>query len=171
MAGAASFSPIINSTAPHLSSRKRKRTEKTVRFDVEHTIIIDTYSPLDYDRGSIFSFPIQYRINPNILAASANEKKSNTPSLSLEIPLPPSSPCDSEASSPDIEQNQLLPSNDKKKKKPKLTVNTSVCSGDGPLFFTKLSTNYIRHRINNDNDEGDDTINGYLIPITPTTPF
>lgn len=129
---------------------KRKRIEKTVRFDVEHTVIIDTYSPLDYDRGSVFSFPIQYKVNPNI--------SRDTPTLSLEIP---SSPCDSEASSPDLEHRPFSPSKDKKKK-PKLTVNTSTC--DGPLFFTKLSTNHVRY---NDDDE-DDTINDYLIPSTPT---
>ncbi|KAI9263018.1 hypothetical protein EDC94DRAFT_518534 [Helicostylum pulchrum] len=131
---------------------KRKRIDKTVRFDVEHTVIIDTYSPLDYDRGSVFSFPIQYKVNPNI---STRE----IPTLSLEIP---SSPCDSEASSPDLEHHQFPPTSKDKKKKPKLTVNTSAC--DGPLFFTKLSTNHVRY---NDDDE-DDTINDYLIPSTPT---
>lgn len=137
-----------------LVSSKRKRTEKKVTFDIEHPVIIDTYSPLDYDRGSLYSLPIQYRINPNI------PKK---PILSLEIP---SSPCDSEASSPDTEQQQFSPITSKdKKKKPKLTVDTSVCSDDGPLFFTKLSTNHVRHN----DDEEDDTVNDYLIPIIAQT--
>ncbi|RCH94006.1 hypothetical protein CU098_009961 [Rhizopus stolonifer] len=144
-------------------SRKRKRCEKTVRFDVDHVVIIDTYSAMDYDRGSIFSFPIQYKINPAILA---NTIPKNKPSLSLEIPP---SPTDSESSSPDIE-TPTTPSIDKRKK-PKLTVNTSVCMG-GPLFFTKLSTNHVRHRVGSDEDETDedDSVNDYLVPITtPST--
>lgn len=153
---------LLNNTLPttKISSRKRKRTEKTVRFDVEHIVIIDTYSPLEYDRGSIFSSPIQYKINPNLLANIPKR-----PTLSLEIP---SSPCDSEASSPDIEQPLTLPVSNKKKR-PKLTVNTSVCSGEGPLFFTKLSTNHAKHN-SEDSDSG--LFSDYLIPVTtPTTPF
>lgn len=138
-------------------SRKRKRSHKTVRFDIEHIVIIDTYSPLDYDRGySTFpsSASIQYKLNPalNIIPTTAK------PILSLEIP---SSPCDSEASSPDIE----TPTTDcLKKKKPKLTVNTTMCS-DGPLFFTKLSTNHVKHSM-----QDDDCSNDYLVPITASTP-
>lgn len=134
-----------------LLSNKRKRTTKKVTFDVKHPIIIDTYSQFEYDRGSLYSPPIQYRINPNIPKG---------PTLSLEIP---SSPCDSEASSPDTEQEHYSPAISKdKKKKPKLTVDTSVCSDDGPLFFTRLSTNHVRHN----DDEEDDTMNDYLIPLT-----
>ncbi|KAG2193441.1 hypothetical protein INT47_006970 [Mucor saturninus] len=136
---------------------KRKRGEKKVRFDVEQPVIINTYSSLEYDRGSIYSAPIQYRINPNIIPKG--------PVLSLEIPT---SPCDSEASSPETEQEQYSPTSpkDKKKKKPRLTVDTSVCSDDGPLFFTKLSTNHVRHNDDNEKGEEDDTMNDYLIPIT-----
>lgn len=145
-----------------ISSRKRKRTEKTVRFDVEHIVIIDTYSPLEYDRGSIFSSPVQYKINPNLLANIPKR-----PSLSLEIP---SSPCDSEASSPDLEQQPLTLPVSNKKKRPKLTVNTSVCSGEGPLFFTKLSTNHVKH--DNCDDSDNSLFSDYLIPVTtPTTPL
>lgn len=145
-----------NTCTTNIASRKRKRTEKTVRFDVEHTVIIDTYSRLDYDRGSTFTFPtIQYKVNPNILA---NTPKG--PSLSLDIP---SSPCDSEASSPDLEQPLILPAIAiiNKKKRPKLTINTNICSGEGPLFFTKLSTNHAKH-----NNEVD-AINDILVPVTP----
>lgn len=152
-------------TDPNMQHKRKRTDKKTVRFDEAHTVIIDTYSPFDYDRGSVFSFPpVQYKLNPNL---SNHHHSSNIPSLSLEIP---SSPCDSEASSPDLDQ-AFLPSipaaaaNKEKKKKPKLTVDTSVCSGDGPLFFTKLSTNHVRH-----GDDGeDDKMNDYLIPIsTPT---
>ncbi|KAI9349948.1 hypothetical protein BD770DRAFT_474890 [Pilaira anomala] len=150
---------------PNIQHKRKRTDKKTVRFDEEHTVIIDTYSPFDYDRGSVFSFPpVQYKLNPNLL--SNNNSRSDIPSLSLEIP---SSPCDSEASSPDLDQAFLpihIPAaNKEKKKKPKLTIDTSVCSGDGPLFFTKLSTNHVRHG----NDGEDDKMNDYLIPIsTPT---
>ncbi|KAG2212101.1 hypothetical protein INT46_011428 [Mucor plumbeus] len=145
-------------TIPQIS-RKRKRSQKTVRFDIEHIAIIETYSPLDYDRG-YSSFPssatIQYKLNPALNIIPATTK----PTLSLEIP---SSPCDSEASSPDIE----TPTTDcLKKKKPKLTVNTNICSG-GPLFFTKLSTNHVKHGIQ---DDVEDCSNDYLVPITTATP-
>lgn len=148
----------LSSTIPQIS-RKRKRCQKTVRFDIEHIVIIETYSPLDYDRG-YSSFPssatIQYKLNPALNIIPATTK----PTLSLEIP---SSPCDSEASSPDIE----TPTTDcLKKKKPKLTVNTNICSG-GPLFFTKLSTNHVKHGIQ---DDIEDCSNDYLVPITTATP-
>ncbi|KAI8991561.1 hypothetical protein BDF20DRAFT_50163 [Mycotypha africana] len=39
-----------------------------------------------------------------------------------------------------------LNTNNHRKKKPKLTVDTSLCPG-GPLFLTKLSTNHFKHRI------------------------
>lgn len=146
--------------SPCLITNKRKRGEKKVRFDIEQPEIINTYSSLEYDRGSLYSCPIQYRINPNI----PQKNGSTTPVLSLEIP--PSSPCDSEASSPETEQAHYSPttSKDKKKKKPKLSVDTSLCSDHGPLFFTKLTTNHVRY--NDDLCEEDDTMNDYLIPIT-----
>lgn len=134
-----------------INSRKRKRIQKQVRFDTEHIVVIDTYSPLDYDRGSIFSFPIQYKLNPNIKTT-----------LSLDIPPPPLSPSDDseDNASPDRETM-------KNKKKPKLSIDTSVCAG--PLFLTKLSTNHVRNRVI-DSDE-DDSTNDYLIPMTPTSAF
>jgi hypothetical protein len=162
----------LKSSPSSLISRKRKRIEKTVRFDVEHTVIIDTYSPLDYDRGSIFSFPIQYKINPAIFNKNNNISQ---PNLSLEIPPTAAAAATSyspeASSSPEIE-TPTTPTTptytmiDKKKKRPRLTVNTSVCSG-GPLFFTKLSTNHAKHKINDSSSSSsDDDDNDYLIPIT-----
>ncbi|KAI8389404.1 hypothetical protein BD560DRAFT_381513 [Blakeslea trispora] len=129
-------------------SHKRKRQEKAVRFDDEDIAIIDTYSPMDYDRGSIFAFPIQYKINPAILA--------NT--MPLEIPA---SPTDSETSNSDSE---LLEMPDTKRKRPRLTIDTSLCA-DGPLFFTSLSTNHIKHK---DHEAEYDT-SDYLIPVTASS--
>lgn len=155
----------LKSSSSSQISRKRKRIEKTVRFDVEHTVIIDTYSPLDYDRGSIFSFPVQYKINPAIFT------KNNIlqPNLSLEIPptacYSPETSC-----SPDIETptTPITPTDtmiSKKKKRPRLTVNTSVCS-DGPLFFTKLSTNHAKYKVNDSSSSSSEDDDNYLIPIT-----
>jgi hypothetical protein len=151
--------PCLSLKSSSPISRKRKRIQKTVRFDVEHTVI-DTYSPLDYDRGSIFSFPVQYKINPAIF------NKIPQPNLSLEIPnsYSPEASCSPEIETPTTPTDTMI---DKKKKRPRLTVNTSVCSG-GPLFFTKLSTNHAKHTINDSSSsssssEDDDD---YLIPIT-----
>ncbi|KAI7905765.1 uncharacterized protein BX663DRAFT_500833 [Cokeromyces recurvatus] len=146
----------MKSTSSCLITRKRKRSEKTVRFDVEHIVIIDTYSASDYDRGSPFSLPpIQYKINPAI------------PKLSLEIPSSPSA-FDSEASSPDIETpiatttTEFIINKKNNKKRPKLTINTTSLSTEGPLFFTKLSTNHYRHST----IEEEDYSNDYLVPMT-----
>lgn len=140
-----------------ITNRKRRRTEKTVRFDIEHIVYIDTYSSMDYDRGgSLFTFH-QYKINPN----------RKIPKLSLDIPTSSSSSSDT-SSSPDSDDSIETPTNNtlldrnKKKTKPKLTVNTSICT-DGPLFFTKLSTNHFKHSMLDSSDEEDD----YLVPITP----
>lgn len=137
-------------TASCLShTRKRKRPEKKqVRFDTEHITVIDTYSPLDYDRGSIFSLPIQYKLNPNIKPLN---------SLSLDIPH-----CISDDSSEDGASPQPYI----EKKRPKLSIDTSICAG--PLFLTNLSTNHVRHKVH---DDDNDSTNDYLIPVTPTSAF
>lgn len=149
----------------NIDSRKRRRTEKSVRFDIEHIVYIDTYSPTDYDRGgSLFTYsPIQYKINPRI------------PKLSLDIATINSntSPSSTDTSSPDSDDSietptttTMLVDRNKKKRKPKLTVNTSICT-DGPLFFTKLSTNHFKHSIHDDDDDSEED---YLVPITPKYP-
>ncbi|KAI8346862.1 hypothetical protein EDC96DRAFT_449101 [Choanephora cucurbitarum] len=131
---------------------KRKRVEKTVRFDDERIIVIDTYSPMEYDRGSIFAFPIQYKINPAILAGQMHLSHLETPA----------SPTDSETSNSDSEILEM--STDTKRKRPRLTIDTSLCA-DGPLFFTSLSTNHFKHRVG----EADYDANDYLIPVTATS--
>jgi hypothetical protein len=158
--------PCLITHSNNQVNRKRKRSAKSVRFDVDQNVIIDTYSPMDYDRGSVFSFPpVLYKINPIILN---NSDKQQQPSLSLEIP---SSPCDSEDSSPETEESCNIPlipttTSTNKKKKPKLSVDTSICAG--PLFFTSLSTNHVRHKVNDttDDDDDDDSKNDYLVPIS-----
>ncbi|RCH98736.1 hypothetical protein CU097_015363, partial [Rhizopus azygosporus] len=61
---------------------------------VTEILIVDTYSPLDYDRGSIFSnTTIQYKLNPTILNSNYHN------SIPLEIPNSPSS-SDEETNNP-----------------------------------------------------------------------
>lgn len=130
-----------------IKSRKRKRTEKKqVRFDIDHIVIVDTYSPLDYDRGSIFSnTTIQYKLNPTILNSNYHN------SIPLEIPNSPSS-SDEETNNP---VKETL--GQKKRKRPKLSVDTSICAG--PLFLTRLTTHHkTKDDVNTNND--------YLIPIS-----
>lgn len=130
-----------------IQSRKRKRTEKKqVRFDIDHIVIVDTYSPLDYDRGSIFSnTAIQYKLNPTILNSNHHN------SIPLEIPNSPSS-SDEETNNP---VKETL--GQKKRKRPKLSVDTSICAG--PLFLTRLTTHHkTKDDVNTNND--------YLIPIS-----
>ncbi|CAO3648948.1 unnamed protein product [Cunninghamella blakesleeana] len=109
--------------------RKRKRTNSTlkVHFCTKPIEIIDTYSPLEYDRSGLFDkynqdeFPFnqyheQQKENQNIiLTLSINFIPTSTTSLSSPLPL-------------------------KQKKKPKLSIDTSNIHG--PLYFTNMSTNH-----------------------------
>ncbi|KAG0171241.1 hypothetical protein DFQ30_001271 [Apophysomyces sp. BC1015] len=141
-----------------LSPSKKSKATKTVRFDTTNEVIIYTYSSIEYDRGAS---PVLYKLNPSI---------SLKPKLSLDIPttLPPS-PCDSEddgsssSSSPSTPAGDRPPPFSPKKQRPKLSVDTSVCAG--PLFFTSLSTNHVRHRVRSNWEDEDDT-NSYLVPMS-----
>jgi hypothetical protein len=166
----------INSINNSNNSLKRKRGMKTVQFDLKVTVL-ETYSKEEYDRSDIFSSPILYKINPNILRS--------TPQLSLDIPTPNlieegeegSSGGEEEISSAEISPNTPPTLNTKaavndeyftsqhqkkkqKKQRPILSVNTNMCAD--PLFFTSLSTNY-------KNDTNSATTNDdFLVPISAT---
>lgn len=129
---------------------KRKRSEKTVRFDVEHIVVFYTYSAMEYDRGGRYQ-SIQYKVNPN---------RKILPKLLVDIP--PSNTTirqqhTEDGSSPDSDDSIDTPTISTKKRKPQLSINTNICT-DGPLFFTKLSTNG-----SVSDDDGEDI----LIPINP----
>jgi hypothetical protein len=146
---------------------------KTVQFALEVTVL-ETYSSDEYDRSDIFSTPILYKINPNIIRSS--------PQLSLNIEsCPPNLIKDEEGlgeiSSAEVSPN-TPPSNitttvdnyfiattnsspKKKKQRPILSVNTTMCAD--PLFFTNLSTNY-KNEINTP-----DTNSDFLVPISSIT--
>ncbi|KAF7728767.1 hypothetical protein EC973_005605 [Apophysomyces ossiformis] len=145
-------------TSCYLSTPKKTKATKKVRFDTDNNIIIYTYSSEEYDRGAS---PVLYKLNPSIPLK---------PKLSLDIPtLPPSSPCDSEddgssnSSSPSTPAADRLPPFSPKKQRPKLSVDTSICTG--PLFFTSLSTNHVRHTVRSNWEDDDDT-NSYLVPMS-----
>ncbi|KAI9279610.1 hypothetical protein BY458DRAFT_502299 [Sporodiniella umbellata] len=145
---------ITTTTTPTLPTscishtKKRKRSErKQVRFDTEHITVIDTYSAHEYDRGSLFSLPVQYKLNPNIIK-----------------PLDPLDLC---SNSDDSSEDGASPQPYIEKKRPKLSIDTGICAG--PLFLTQLSTHHVRHKVHDDNDY--DSTNDYLIPVTPTSAF
>ncbi|KAI8878138.1 hypothetical protein K501DRAFT_196534 [Backusella circina FSU 941] len=129
---------------------------KTVTFAAEPTYL-ETYSSDEYDRSGIFSTPVLYKVNPSL----------NKPSLSLNIVQQPElefEETSSAESSPDTPSDhfpiiQHTPTPKKKKLRPILSVDTSVCAD--PLFFTGLSTNYAKR-----NDFPTD--NDYLVPISAT---
>lgn len=139
-------------------SLKRKRSNnncqmKTVRFNTE-VIVLETYSSDEYDRSDIFSTPVLYKLNPTIkppqlsltiLPSLIRDEEDTISSAETNTPSP------SDCTSPFLNQT-------KKKKKPLLSVNTTICSD--PLFFTKLSTNYKQQNDSND----------FLIPLSVTTP-
>lgn len=152
---------------------KRKRIMKTVQFAVEVTVL-ETYSSDEYDRSDIFSTPILYKVNPNIIRSS--------PQLSLDIEsCPPNLIKDEEEGLGEISSAEVSPNTPpsnitttadeyfitntspkkKKKQRPILSVNTTMCAD--PLFFTSLSTNY-KNEINTP-----DTNSDFLVPISSIT--
>lgn len=162
---------VDNSSTTTIKSLKRKRIMKSVQFSLE-VVVLETYSSEEYDRSDIFSTPILYKINPSIVRS--------TPQLSLNInSCPPNLIRDEEEgsggeiSSAEVSPNTppsnissavneyFMPSSPSKKKKrqrPVLSVNTTMCAD--PLFFTKLSTNY-KNEISTP-----DTSNDFLVPIS-----
>lgn len=132
----------------HMDSRglKRKRStvKKVVRFLIESPEIIYTYSSTEYDRGAS---PTLYKLNPII------------PKLSLDIPEfdPDSSSNSSSPETPgDYDECPFASNVHNKKLRPKLSIDTSMCNG--PLFFTKLSTNHRRTQTEEDSE--------YLVPMS-----
>ncbi|CAO3695145.1 unnamed protein product [Rhizopus stolonifer] len=118
-------SALINTT-------EKKSKKISVRFHPD-TTILETYSSEEYDRSGIFSSPTLYKIN-----------SSRLPTLSLDIPALTLD--DSESSS--AETSPIPISYPSKKKKPALSINTSLCSD--PLFFSNLTTHYKSDSLEND---------------------
>ncbi|GAA5796613.1 hypothetical protein HPULCUR_001986 [Helicostylum pulchrum] len=156
-----------NNNNNHTKTLKRKRTMKTVQFSNKVTVL-ETYSSEEYDRTDIFSTPILYKINPNIMRS--------TPQLSLSIDTPHLVQDEGEISSADVSPNTppasitgadeyfLTSMNIKKKKqRPILSVNTTMCAD--PLFFTSLTTNY---KNDTNNTTNTDSQNDFLVPISAT---
>lgn len=104
--------------------------KKSVQFSPIVTVL-ETYSSVDYGRSDIFSAPT--RLYPTIV-------KKPTIQLSLDIITPSLVKDEDTLSSAEDTNTPLSPTDCHKKKKPSLTINTTVCSD--PLFFAKLSTHY-----------------------------
>ncbi|CAO3679547.1 unnamed protein product [Umbelopsis ramanniana] len=144
-----------------LTCSKRKRSmednqlptpTKTVRFSTEKEEVIYTYSPTDYDRSGIHCVPVLYTVNPVIFESRRK--------LSVSIPEKDyssvSSPTESDVSSPEYDARETFT---RIKKGPKLRIDTSICQG--PLFFTKLSTNPAKSSF----PALDDDDNHFLVPL------
>ncbi|KAI7865858.1 hypothetical protein BDF14DRAFT_1820679 [Spinellus fusiger] len=159
---------VIEEKACNVESRKQKE-KKTVQFNTHQEIIL-TYSAEEYDRGGIFSFPVLYKLNPSVLMPTS-PRPVQKPKLSLAIP---ESYIDSEESASSSNSNDSS-SNDNvenadchgflgRKQRPKLKVDTTVCTG--PRFFTDLSTNHIRSKIHVEDSMEDIYHNEYLVPMS-----
>ncbi|KAI9016322.1 hypothetical protein CLU79DRAFT_764460 [Phycomyces nitens] len=152
-----------------IDDRPKSSIQKSVQFDMNLDIVY-TYSATDYDRGGILQFPVLYKLNPSVL--SPHNRPVQKPKLSLAIP---DTYCDSEEESASStgslssigSADSFSSFSPKKQLRPKLKVDTTICSG--PLFFTDLSTNHVRHKVHS---EGEDTNNNniylsdYLVPMS-----
>ncbi|KAI8990119.1 hypothetical protein BDB01DRAFT_780099 [Pilobolus umbonatus] len=136
--------------------RKHTMTVKKVQFSSE-VVLMDTYSAEEYDRSGIYSTPILYKVNPSIKPQLTLTIQPATINTLPELDLEDISSADLSPDTPD-NYNSLFEFK-KKKKRPILSVDTSICTD--PLFFTKLSTNYTR--LNSSTTPID---HDYLIPIT-----
>jgi hypothetical protein len=123
-----------------MTTTNKKQKKLCVTFDTNITIA-ETYSSEEYDRSDIFSSTL-YKIN-----------SSRLPQLSLTITTPSLTYDDDDSSS--TETSPIIsPLYKKSKKKPMLSIDTSVCSD--PLFFSRLTTNYKSDNVEND----------YLVPLS-----
>ncbi|ORZ03999.1 hypothetical protein BCR43DRAFT_70214 [Syncephalastrum racemosum] len=99
----------------------------------------------------------------SLTASFSSDEDADSVTSSVDLPLTPAPP-PLPGSPPPPAQQQQQPK--KKQSRPKLSIDTSVCS-QGPLFLTKLSTNHVRTRTwDDDSGGGESTISDYLVPMT-----
>ncbi|OBZ84961.1 hypothetical protein A0J61_06993 [Choanephora cucurbitarum] len=137
---------------------------KTVRFDPIDTVII-TYSAEEYDRSYFVSaVPVTYSFRPVVSDVTMNTPVLSTttqpshhtgrPSIKpLDLSIVPNSHRRALESPIQPEVDSI---NDKKTKRPKLSINTQSLT---PLFFSELSTHY---KCKNEDEEEE---HGFLIPV------
>ncbi|KAI8641280.1 hypothetical protein BD408DRAFT_418479 [Parasitella parasitica] len=144
---------------------KRKRTMKSVKF-AEKVTVLETYSSDEYDRSDMFSAPVLYKLNPTILPPRLSLNIDNVPNLASDsmdegcISSAENSPNTppSTATSKNIADHYFQQENKKNKKRPILSINTTMCAD--PLFFTGLSTNYKNEKTTANDD--------FLVPVSAT---
>ncbi|SAM01796.1 hypothetical protein [Absidia glauca] len=126
-----------SSSSSMIHDRKRKRrgsdgSPLQVRFCTQPSEVIDTYSPVEYDRSGLFpSEPVSLPAkNDNIIL---------TLSFGFVTPL---SSCHQPQPQPQLHQpSSPISKNKANKKRPKLSIDTSNIH-DGPLYFTNMTTNH-----------------------------
>ncbi|KAL0073014.1 hypothetical protein J3Q64DRAFT_1760644 [Phycomyces blakesleeanus] len=154
-------------------SPSTKPSQKSVQFDMQLDIVY-TYSATDYDRGGILPFPVLYKLNPSVLSPTQH-RPVQKPKLSLAIPAAEDIYCDSEEDSASstgslssVGSVDSFTSSPRRQLRPKLKVDTSICAG--PLFFTDLSTNHVRHKVlaeeQDSNTNQNIYLSDYLVPMS-----
>ncbi|KAI8365789.1 hypothetical protein BD560DRAFT_401742 [Blakeslea trispora] len=127
---------MTNSSCLTHSSRKRKRSpDLHVHFSTQPQSIIYTHSQSDYDRSGLLPDISDQQPSRIFLAFSINI---------VSNPIPPT---DSEC----VTEKQK-----KHAKRPKLTIDTGNLQG--PLYFTKLTTNHQKGKKEQFDDEEMDTL-------------
>ncbi|OBZ91462.1 hypothetical protein A0J61_00512 [Choanephora cucurbitarum] len=113
------------------SSRKRKRSSGLhVHFSTQPQSIIYTYSQSDYDRSGLVPEKNGHQTNRIFLAFSINI---------VSNPIHPT------------DVNYVTKKQKKHAKRPKLTIDTTNLQG--PLYFTKLTTNHQKIKKEQPDDE------------------
>ncbi|KAI8339462.1 hypothetical protein BC941DRAFT_420561 [Chlamydoabsidia padenii] len=120
--------PINESLSCTIHDRKRKRRTSDgnplqVRFCTQPNEIIDTYSPVEYDRSGLFS------------TDNSDGIKSDNIILTLSIGFVTPLSCQPTSTPPPVIKNKS------DRKRPKLSIDTSNIH-DGPLYFTSMTTNH-----------------------------
>ncbi|CAO3599035.1 unnamed protein product [Absidia cylindrospora] len=136
---------FIDGSSSTIADRKRKRRGTLrVRFCTEPCEIIDTHSPLDYDRGGLFP-NVSHDNQSNNTYTNSNSNNNIILTLSFGFMAPschPTAPSPPPQQQQQQQQSNLMvkkPRTDKKR--PKLSIDTSNLH-DGPLYFTSMTTNH-----------------------------
>ncbi|ORZ18672.1 hypothetical protein BCR42DRAFT_411382 [Absidia repens] len=140
---------IDGSSSMTVDRKRKRRGTLQVRFCTEPCEIIDTHSPLDYDRGGLFP-NVSHDDQSNNTYANSNiiltlsfgfvAPSSSCHSPPPTTPLPP--PQQQQQQQHSVSSSNLMMKKPRAdKKRPKLSIDTSNIH-DGPLYFTSMTTNH-----------------------------